>query len=356
MADRIIDIAIIGLGPAGSTLARELSKKYSIIAFDKKSAEENSFKKPCGGLLAPDAQKCFARFGMTLPLDVLVTPQIFSVKTIDLKRRYIRHYQRSYVNMDRHKFDMWLKSLIPSHVEIHDNVICKSVSEHDGYYEIAVLENGAVQQYKARYVVGCDGANSIVRRSLIPDFKIHSYMAIQQWFEDKHKEPFYSCIFDENLTDCYAWGISKNEHFIFGGAFPEKDARKRFDAMKDKLKVFGFKLDEPIKTEACKVLSPSTPWQFCLGKNKCFLIGEAAGFISPSSLEGMSYAFESAWILSKLFNTKKDVTLADYKKASLSIRLKLCLKLIKKPLILGAFLRRLIMRCGIGSLTMSKLN
>ena len=46
------DVAIIGLGPAGSTLARLLSKEFKIIAIDKKYTINNGFQKPCGGLLS----------------------------------------------------------------------------------------------------------------------------------------------------------------------------------------------------------------------------------------------------------------------------------------------------------------
>ena len=50
------DIAVIGLGPAGAAVARLLGKSFKIIAIDKKNGgEDNSFKKPCGGLLATDA-------------------------------------------------------------------------------------------------------------------------------------------------------------------------------------------------------------------------------------------------------------------------------------------------------------
>ena len=114
------DIAIIGLGPAGSTLARLLSPKFRVAALDKKifGAESSGFRKPCGGLISGDAQKALASFDMTLPKDVLVDPQIFAVKTIDLKNKLIRHYQRFYINLDRHKFDLWLESIIPPAVEI----------------------------------------------------------------------------------------------------------------------------------------------------------------------------------------------------------------------------------------------
>lgn len=105
-AKDLYDIAIIGTGPAGATLARLLYPKYNIIAIDKKTPHGDGFQKPCGGLICTDAQKALASFDLTLPKDVLVDPQIFAVKTIDLKNKLIRHYQRFYINMDRHKFDL----------------------------------------------------------------------------------------------------------------------------------------------------------------------------------------------------------------------------------------------------------
>ncbi|HCT6127618.1 TPA: endonuclease [Escherichia coli] len=76
------DVAIIGLGPAGSALARKLAGKMQVIALDKKhQCGTEGFSKPCGGLLAPDAQRSFIRDGLTLPVDVIANPQIFSVKT-----------------------------------------------------------------------------------------------------------------------------------------------------------------------------------------------------------------------------------------------------------------------------------
>ena len=88
----LYDIAIIGAGPAGSTLARELARAredLKIILIDGQSADN---PKPCGGLLAPDAQKVLARFGLTLPTSLLDDPQIFAVETVDLGSRLVRYY------------------------------------------------------------------------------------------------------------------------------------------------------------------------------------------------------------------------------------------------------------------------
>ena len=65
------DAIIVGAGPAGSTLARLLPKDWKILLIDGRVPGG----KPCGGLLAPDAQKALARFDLTLPKAVLVDPR-----------------------------------------------------------------------------------------------------------------------------------------------------------------------------------------------------------------------------------------------------------------------------------------
>lgn len=346
------DIAIIGLGPAGATFARLLDKRFKVIALDKKHGHGAlGFHKPCGGILAPDAQKELARFGLALPLHILVSPQFFAVRTIDLTSNLTKHYQRYYVNLDRHLFDLWLKSLIPAHVEIHNDTVCKNISPAGSGWHITYIENGELKECSARFVVGADGAASLTRRCLYPKAKMRKYVAIQQWFPNLHKSPFYSCIFDNAATSCYAWSLAKNEHFIFGGAFAPQFAFSNFKALKNKMEVLGFKLQNPLKTETCLVLRPK-PFKFYTGYNGAFLLGEAAGFISPSSLEGISYALNSACLLSEVFNNGAKNLNDAYNGKTLNVKLKLFTKNLKSPFIYNSSLRRAIMQSGLGDLGM----
>lgn len=111
------DIVIVGGGPAGSTLARLIGNQYRVLLLEKRTFQEPLYKglqKCCGGLLDPDAQKMLASFGLGLPKSVIVSPQMFAVRTIDNDNSIERYYQRHYINVDREAFDKWLISLIPS--------------------------------------------------------------------------------------------------------------------------------------------------------------------------------------------------------------------------------------------------
>ncbi|MGB2578663.1 flavin-dependent dehydrogenase [Elusimicrobium simillimum] len=347
------DIAIIGLGPAGSTLARLLNTKFKVAAIDKKAAS-GGWGKPCGGLLAHDAQKALASFGLTLPKEVLVDPQIFAVRTLDLGSGLTRHYQRFYLNLDRHKFDMWLRSLVPTSVNIFEDSVCQSIECTDGGFKIKFKTGVEEKEIFAKHIVGADGADSVVRRTFYPNFKVRKYTSIQQWFKEEHSTPFYSCVFDAHNTDCYSWSISKDGYFIFGGAYPAENSRARFDAQKESLAAHGFKFGEVVKTEACQVLRPAGWGQFCFGGENVFLAGEAAGFISPSSLEGISSAVLSAVKLAKVFNFgKKDKNRA-YSLAVLPLRIKIFLKLLKCPFMYTPWLRKLVMKTGINSIKIIK--
>ncbi|MCL2760037.1 MAG: FAD-binding protein [Desulfuromonadales bacterium] len=344
------DIAIIGLGPAGATVARLLDKNYKIIAIDKKGDGENSFRKPCGGLLAIDAQKALSKFNLTLPKEVLVDPQIFAVKTIDPKQELLRYYQRFYINLDRHKFDMWLISLIPKNIEIVDDSQCTGIKQVGEFYEITCTQNGLERVITAKQVIGADGSDSIVRKSLFPKRKIPQYVSIQEWFAEEHQVPFYSSIFDSEITDSYCWSISKDGYFILGGAFPKDSGRERFALLKEKLQRQGFSFGDPVKTEACLVSMPRGIRDFCVAKDGAFLTGEAAGFISPSSLEGISYALNSAYELAEVLNSDCKNPALRIRLKSIPMRIKLLFKYLKAPFMYRPFLRKLAMKSGVKSI------
>lgn len=346
----MFDIAIIGLGPAGATISRLLSQNFKVIALDKNSRQNTGFSKPCGGLLAPDAQKVLSQFNLTLPKSILADPQIFSVRTIDIKTGLLNHYQRFYINLQRFKFDRWLRSLIPSNVKTLYNYRCVKIEHNKDLFYITAVSDNKETVIEARYIVGADGANSIVRHALFPEFKIKKYLSIQQWFKDYHPTPFYSCIFDSDLTNSYCWGLSKDNYFILGGAFNPKNAKLSFEKLKQKIAAFGFNLENPIKTESCPIIKSGRFYNFCHGKKNVFLIGEAAGFISPSSFEGISYALKSAFALSEVLNRNTNNPFKEYKKATRAIRLKIFIKNFKSSVIFCPFLRKLIMKSGIKSI------
>lgn len=343
---KIYDFIVCGAGPAGAAFAMTAPKSLNILLLDG-----SVNPKPCGGLLAPDAQKALASFELTLPKDILVDPQIFSVRTIDMKTNAVRRYQRMYINVDRDKFDKWMISQSVENVDVQKSKLVSCIKTDNGFEAVYKDESGREFTAKSRYIVGADGANSFVRRTFFPKLKTRQYVAIQQWFniDENTPDPFYSCIFDPETSGCCSWSIYKDNYVIFGGAYEPEHCRERFEKQKAKLKNFGLDLKEPVKTEGCMVLRPSSPASFCTGKDGVFLIGEAAGFISPSSLEGISCAINSAVALSDAIKAGGNIH-KSYSRNVLKLKAKLLGKNLKCPFMYNPLLRNIVMKSGISAL------
>jgi len=346
------DIVIVGAGPAGTVFARELAlarPELRLLLIDGQTADA---AKPCGGLLAPDAQKLLARFDLALPKEVLADPQIFAVETIDLGRRMVRYYQRHYLNMDRYAFDAWLLSLVPRQVEVIRGKCTDIQTAAEGYI-LAIRRGSEVCTVQAQALVGADGAGSVVRRCFFRPVQVQ-YVAIQQWFENQGQRlPYYSCIFDRETSDSCSWTIHKGDHVIFGGAFHKRGCRQAFERQRARLEAYlGSSFGQAVKTEACLVSSPRSMKDYCTGTGQVFLLGEAAGFISASSFEGLSSAMYSGKMLADAMAGTDTWAQAQqqYRKRTRSLRLKLRLKSIKRMLLCSPFIRGLILRSGIQSI------
>ena len=358
MAENRYDVAIIGGGPAGAVFARELAEllpSLRILLVDGQSREN---AKVCGGLLAPDAQRIFAMMGLTLPKEILADPQIFDVETIDLEKRQVRYYQRHYLNMDRYAFDKWLISLIPPAVDVVEGR-CEGIFREADGYRLDLRIQGHVQTASATYAVGADGASSVVRRTCFKERHLpKKYVAIQQHFpyaavRNGDRLPPYSCIFDPYTSDSCSWTIRKEGIVIFGGAFEPKGCREAFERQKARLEAFlDVHFGESVKTEACQVTSPRRSRDLCPGKEHVLLVGEAAGFISASSFEGISSGVLSGRLLAEAFAEGMDAdrVLPLYAKKTRKLRAKLRRKMQKRRVLCSPFLRWCIMKSGVQSI------
>ena len=348
------DIAIIGAGPAGSTLARLLSRQYKVLLVDRRRLDRDPDGAPgkcCGGLVAPDAQQAIARLGMGLPAGVLVGPQLFAVRSIDLAAGLERHYQRFYINIDRERFDRWLVSLAPN-TEARFGCQFKSLERTGGGFRIRLAEAGHEFTEDASVLIGADGAASPVRRLALPgSHRPEQYVAIQEWFEDRSQSPFFSALFDPETTDFYSWTIPKDGALLLGAALrPGGDASAKFERLKQKLAPWGFDLGKPIRREGAMILRPTSAKQICTGADRLALVGEAAGFISPSSCEGFSYAFRSAEALAESLLPGIDGFEARYARNTRDLRTNILVKNIKSPFMYNRVLRHTVMKAGISSL------
>ncbi|MBQ7058739.1 MAG: FAD-binding protein [Firmicutes bacterium] len=357
------DVIIVGAGPAGSVLAWKLPKDLSVLLIDKRHLLDPEKipqeAKCCGGMLDHSAQKELAHLGLPLPREVIMPPQIFTVRAIDFDSRMERYYQRNYLNIDRGELDAFLvrKAEERENVRILGGASVFRVEETENEVTVSVrTDDGKTEEYRADYLVGCDGASSVVRRYIMEKYhpRIHApkvYASIQEWHKVTKPVPYYGAMFDHRVTDYYSWIIPKtvgeDSFLLLGSAIPsETNVKERFEILRADMALRGFDFQKPVKTTGAVILRPKMCGSICTGKSRIFLCGEASGLISPSSSEGISFALRSGEALAKVWSGRagSESIREGYEKKIRHMKMSIAIKSLKSPVMYKAPLRRLVFR------------
>jgi len=327
------DVCIVGAGTAGCVLAAQLDPGLRVLLIETRSLPRN---KPCSGILVREGIR--ALLPLAPPERIFLEPREIDITYGDWSRATYHRSSKKFWNLDRQALDAWLLERLASreNVEVCDATRLTAISRGSGVgvWTLELSHGARTRIVIVRQLVGCDGANSSVRRAIRGGGAQH-YVAIQELVPCAERGPELSVahfIFDKRLTNWFGWLIPKGDFIDIGIAANPRGGRSAFERFKKEAESrFGVTGTGVMRSGLLSRLGAVD--QICLGAENVFLAGEAAGLVSPSSGEGISYALRSGALLATALNTGGADVLALYREACRPLVERLSLKLEKSQTI-----------------------
>lgn len=315
------DVIVVGAGPAGSTAAKFLSEKGAkVLLIDKDKFPRD---KPCGGGLCKHItefdyiKEKIEKDSSNFLESICVRGKIVSPST-QHTMDYLSETPLFY-NIRRGKFDYELVQFaIDAGAEFLEN--CK-VKEVFTTQEKAVVKLVNSKEFSCEVIVGAGGAHGVVakylRKKERPNEKRGKDIGLAVVEEFEVGKEFIDKVYGKERTsvinlkhanlNSYAWVFSKHDILNIGyGGFNDEmkriDIKKEFKNYLDFLKKNGHL---PKWVESKKLKGAPIPFIGSMKKaysDRVVITGDAAGFVSPLTGEGIHYAMDSGKIASEVIS------------------------------------------------------
>lgn len=284
---------VAGAGPAGVLAALHAAERGPVLLAESGPLPRN---KSCGGMLHELSLETLRPYG-TVPESIVSTPRTVHFRYHDWDRRIRKVTTLEFLNVSRAGFDEWLLGLLPANVEILAKTAIVGFDQ-DAERVTVTLENGGENATRtADLLIGADGARSQVRRTL-GIRESASYVTLQDFVTISEPiEPYFDCIYMRSIGDefAYAYIVPKGDVALIGSVFYPKTKRpwEKQDQIVSLLRERIPELGERVHRESAPALYLRSPDDILPGHGRVLLAGEAGGFMSPSSGEGISYALRT---------------------------------------------------------------
>lgn len=287
-------IAIVGGGPAGSMSAGLLARAGFDVRILEAEGPDNDVL--CSGLLNPEARLAL---GVEPPAHVLRQPIAPALQYHDRDNHLRLSYDPRYLNTSRPAFDAWLRESAEAagaRISYH----CRAgriLHSPEG-----VTLNTSDGELRCRVLLDCTGWRALSRKQSSRSAAPHVH-AFQGTIEADLPPDSMWAVFDSALTDYYAWIVPKCEGRFLAGAGYLRNAEVTRDQaddpwsklarLLDYLAELGYdakKLDA--KPLGSPITTPTNMSQLWWGERGVIPVGEAAGMVSPSSGDGISFCLQ----------------------------------------------------------------
>jgi flavin-dependent dehydrogenase len=289
------DVVIVGAGPGGAVAAKRcLEAGFSTLLLEKRALPRD---KVCSGMImGPWAAEIIANQFGTIPPEVLTTPSVLKGHMIHVPGAFPEALDWPTPLAWRKDFDFWLiQKARAAGLEVREKTKVMAMDSDGSPLKIRIATPQGDQTIRAEWIIGADGAGSIVRKSLFPELAMEYSIPLRECYSGAlNLEKDYFHWFFPRSRHRPRFNVNhKGDCFLIEGS----GIRELRDDINRTLAEYGFDPSRrPDWKDGClipKLHGPLISGSFSPAKGNILLIGDAAGLLFPITFEGIGTALKS---------------------------------------------------------------